>query len=119
VVFLASQDWKTRALLRAQLLEEGIPVEADETVEAALARLEASAVLPGLLIADAASSDHPTADVERLTPWAKRVPIWLIASRALNLSVGLEQCGFEAVLFRPLDMGVLVRQIKERLKGGW
>ena len=93
-------------------------MEADSTVEEALARLEASAVLPGLLIADAASSDNPCADVERLRLWAKRVPIWLIVSHALNLSVGLEPCGFEAVLFRPLDMGVLVRQIKERLQDG-
>jgi DNA-binding response OmpR family regulator len=118
VVFLASQDWKTRALLRAQLLEEGVRVEADSTVEAAVARLEASAVLPGLLIADAASSDHPSADVERLRRWAKRVPIWLIASHALNVSVGLEPGSFEAILYLPLDMGVLVRQIKERVQGG-
>ena len=113
VVFLAGQDWRTRALLRAQLLEEGIAVEADATIEESVARLEASTVLPRLLVADVTTSDDPAVDVERLKPWAKRLPIWLIASRALNPVAGLEQHGFEAVLLLPVDLGELVGQIKQ------
>jgi CheY-like chemotaxis protein len=116
MVVVAAQDWQARALLRAQLLEEGLGVEADATVEEALGRLEASPTPPMLLIADISSSDDPSADVERLTLWAKRVPIWIIASRTASIPSGLEPRGFETVLFRPVDMGALVRQIKQRVE---
>ena len=114
-VFLASKDWQARALLRAQLIEEGVSVEAYETVEEALAQLELDSVLPALLIADLSASDHPSADVERLTTWAKRLPIWIIASHTSSVSGGLGGRGFETLLFRPVDMGELLQQIKQRL----
>jgi CheY-like chemotaxis protein len=114
-VLLAGKDWQARALLRAQLIDEGVSVEAYETVEEALAQLELSSVLPALLIADISASDHPSADVERLTIWAKRIPIWIIASHTLSVEGGLEGHGFETLLFRPVDMGKLVQQIQQRL----
>jgi DNA-binding NtrC family response regulator len=115
-VLLAGKDWQARALLRAQLIEEGVSVEAYETVEDALAQLEWSFPLPALLIADISTSDSPTADVERLTIWAKRIPIWIIASHTSTVEGGLEGRGFETILFRPVDMGKLVQQIKQRLE---
>jgi DNA-binding response OmpR family regulator len=114
-VFLASKDWQARALLRAQLIEEGVGVEAYETVEEALAQLELDSVLPALLIADISTSDHPSADVERLTIWAKRLPIWIIASHTSSVTGGLEGRGFDTLLFRPVDMGELLQQIQQRL----
>ena len=114
-VFLAGKDWQARALLRAQLIEEGVSVEAYETVEEALAQLELSSVLPALLIADISATDHPSADVDCLTIWAKRIPIWIIASHTSSVKGGLEGRGFETLLFRPVDMGKLVEQIKQRL----
>jgi CheY-like chemotaxis protein len=115
-VLLVGKDWQARALLRAQLIEEGVSVEAYETVDDALAQFEWSFVLPELLIADISASDNPTADVEHLTIWAKRIPIWIIASHTLGVKGGLEGRGFEALLFRPVDMGKLVQQIQQRLK---
>jgi CheY-like chemotaxis protein len=114
-VLIVGKDWQSRALLRAQLLEEGASVEAYETVDEALAQLEWSFPLPALLIADISASDSPTADVERLMTWAKRIPIWIIASHTLSVKGGLEGRGFEALLFRPVDMGKLVQQIQQRL----
>jgi CheY-like chemotaxis protein len=114
-VLLVGKDWQARALLRAQLIEEGVSVEAYETVNDALAQLEWSFPLPALLIADIFASNSPTADVECLTIWAKRIPIWLIASHTLTVKGGLEGRGFETILFRPVDMGKLVEQIKQRL----
>lgn len=114
-VLLAGKDWQARALLRAQLIEEGASVDAYETVDDALAQLEWSFVLPALLIADISASDRPSADVERLRIWAKRIPIWIIASHTLSVEGGLEEHGFETLLFRPVDMGKLVEQIKQRL----
>ena len=98
-------------------MEEGISVEAYETVPEALARLEFYPARPALLIADISASDHPSVDVERLTNWASRLPIWVIASHTSSVKGGLEGRGFEALLFRPLDMGKLVGQIQQRLGG--
>ena len=114
-VLLAGKDWQARALLRAQLIEEGFSVEAYETVDDALAQLEWSFPLPALLIADISTSDNPAVDAERLSTWAKRIPIWIIASRTLSVKGGLEGRGFETILFRPVDMGKLVEQIQQRL----
>ena len=99
-------------------MEEGVSVEAYETVAEALARLEFFPARPALLIADISASDNPSADVECLTNWARRLPIWIIASHTSSVKGGLEGRGFEAVLFRPLDMGKLVEQIKQRLGAG-
>jgi DNA-binding NtrC family response regulator len=115
LVFLASKDWQARALLRAQLIEEGVSVEAYETVEEAVAQLALDSVLPTLLIADISASDHPTAEVECLTIWARRIPIWIIASHASSVKGGIEGRGFETLLFRPVDMGKLLQQIKQCL----
>jgi hypothetical protein len=114
-VLLAGKDWQARALLRAQLIEEGVRVEAYETVDEALAQLPVCFPLPGLLIADISASDHPTRDIERLTIWARRIPIWVIASHTLSVEGGLEGRGFETLFFRPVDMGKLVDQIQQRL----
>jgi DNA-binding NtrC family response regulator len=114
-VFLAGKDWQARALLRAQLIEEGVSVEAYETVEEAMGQLELYSVLPALLIVDISASDHPSADVECLTSWAKRLPIWVIASHTSSVKGGLEGRGFEMLLFRPVNVGKLVEQIEQRL----
>ena len=115
-VLLAGKDWHARALLRAQLIEEGVSVEAYETVEEALAQLEFRSLLPALLIADISGSDDPSADIESLTAWAKTIPIWIIASHTLSVKGGLQGRGFETLLFRPVDVRNLLQQIQQRLE---
>ena len=115
-VLLAGRDWKTRALLRAQLIEEGLEVRAFESVaEAIEAATEKGA--PPLLIADLAESSNPADEVSKLAGWSGRLPILIIASRSVIDARDLEGRGFEAVLFRPVDVGELVEQIKRRVKG--
>ena len=114
-VLLAGKDWQARTLLRAQLIEEGVSVEAYETVAEALAQLALRSVPPALLIADTSASDYPSADVECLANWAGRIPVWVIASHSSSVKCGLEGRGFEKVLLRPVDMGLLVQQIQQRL----
>jgi DNA-binding response OmpR family regulator len=115
-ILLAGKDWQARALLRAQLLEEGLKVEAQETVREALATLESGTPLPALLVADLSASDDPSVDVELLQNWTTRVPIWIIASHKLIIDRSLKGRGFEMILFRPVDVGELVEQIKQRLE---
>jgi CheY-like chemotaxis protein len=113
-IVIAGKDWQARALLRAQLLDEGFDVEAQETIPEALATLEPGTKLPDLLIADISASDDPSADVEALTAWSRKLPIWIIASRAYIVEKGLRGHGFEMILLRPVDVGELVDQIKQR-----
>ena len=74
------------------------------------------AKLPDLLIADISASDEPSADVEALSAWSRKVPIWIIASRTYIVEKGLRGHGFEMILLRPVDVGELVDQIKQRLE---
>ena len=116
-ILLVGRDWRARALLRAQLIEEGLDVEAHENVHEALASLPSTPRLPALLLVDLSASDDPTADLEQLSRWSRRIPTWIMASR--SFSSALSGGRFEKILFRPLDVGALVEQIKQRLmKGG-
>jgi len=114
-IFLAGEDWQARALLRAQLLEEGLEVEAHETVGDAVASLESRRLLPDLFLADISMSDDPARDVDLLAAWTKQVPIWVVASHNLIAEGSLKGRGFEMILFRPVDVGELVEQIKRRV----
>ena len=115
-VLLIGKDWSTRALLRAELLEESVDVEAHETVGEAMKALEAPQLLPALLIADLSVSDDPEADADSLALFARQAPIWVIAARTMTLPKALKDRGFEMVLLKPLDAGKLVEQIKLQLK---
>jgi len=116
-ILLAGKDWQARALLRAQLIEEGLEVEAHESVADAAASLESQTPPPELLLADISMSDDPAGDVETLAARTKRVPIWVIASPSLIAQGILKGRGFEMILFRPVDVGELVEQIKRRTEG--
>lgn len=115
-VLLVGKEWKARALLRAQLIEEGVDVEAYETVRTAIAAIEGNELLPGLIVADLSASDDPSTEVDQLAAWTAQIPIWILASRSLIVGKGLQGRGFEVILFRPVDVGELMDQIKQRLE---
>jgi hypothetical protein len=116
-VVLIGKDWQARALLRAQLLEEGIDAVAFESAGGAIEDfISQSATLPALLIADLASSGDPAGEAELLTAWASQIPIWIIASHTLIVDKKLKGRSFEVILFRPIDVGEIVEQVKRRLE---
>lgn len=115
-VLLIGKDWKTRALLRAQLLEEGVDVEAFESLAEALEASIGVGESPALLLGDVGESVDPKLEIAQLAHWAKRIPIWIIARRTLAGESEFEGRGFEAVLFRPIDLGELVERIKQRVR---
>ena len=115
VVFV-SQDWETRALLRAQLLEDGVGVVAYLSAVEAIESLGLNASLLGLLIADLASSDDPAGEAELLASWTSQIPIWIIATHSLIVDNEPKAHGFEVSLFRPIDVGKIIEQINRRLE---
>ncbi|HZP01402.1 MAG TPA: hypothetical protein VFD30_14005 [Terriglobia bacterium] len=114
-ISLVSRDWHLRALLRAQLLEEGLEVKAFEEARSALAGLENAEAFPSLLIADLSSSDNPEREAELLSCWANQFPLWVISSHMLAADAELTGRGFERILSRPIDLGELVEDVKHRV----
>jgi DNA-binding response OmpR family regulator len=113
-VVLIGKEWQARALVRAQLIEEGVDVEAFRTTREAMESL--GELLPSLLVADFSESDDLSAEIDELTRWSRQIPIWIVAGRSLIAGKNLHGRGFEMILLRPIDVGELVDQIKHRLE---
>lgn len=115
-VLIISRDWQSRALLRAQLIEEGCNVRAFRSARDAAAALGRGVFHPRLAIADLSAGTDP-AEVEQVAGLARRLPVWVIASRSApgDWLQSLQGRDFEVVLFRPVDLGELVKCIKERV----
>jgi hypothetical protein len=106
-IWLIAPDWQVRALVRAQLKEEGyavIAVEGWEELEALLA--EEEVMPPGLLIVEL-TGDEPVA-VEALL---RDFPARRLVLRDLRApSAGaLRAAGIDAVLSRPYSVRDVVR----------
>ncbi|MGH9325695.1 MAG: hypothetical protein ACRD2B_03260 [Terriglobia bacterium] len=116
-VLIAGADWQFRALVRAQLLEEGIEVEAYETVRDALNGLRDLNALPALLVIDLLASPNPRAELRLLAKWARLLPVWILIGHQLAVGKETGEAGAERVLYRPVEVGELVKAIKQRI--GW
>jgi DNA-binding response OmpR family regulator len=114
-VILVGKEWQSRALVRAQLIEEGVDVEAYLTASAAMEGT--GELLPALLIADLSGNDNLEEEISELAKWTRQIPVWIIAGRDLIAGNLLRGRGFEMILFRPIDVGELVEQIKRRIEG--
>jgi CheY-like chemotaxis protein len=115
-VILTGKDWKERALLRAQLLHEGIDVEAWESAHDALEGRRFPVGLPELLVADLGPSERPAEELALLSTWAKKIPVWIILSRMHSPAERTPESGIERIILRPVDLSALVQEIMERVK---
>ena len=118
-ILIAGKHWTARAQLRAQLLEEGFDVEAYEDVQSLDNRLQTIGELPQLLIVDLFESENLPEDIAMLSHWVKLGPMWIMAGHgeADSVAEAMKEMGVERVLFRPVEIGKLVKEIKERLSG--
>lgn len=118
-VIVVGKDWQARALLRAQLIEEGLDIEAHDAVDelgTAPIHPHPKAKIPKLLIADLSANENPKADLDRLASWVKLLPVWVIVGHSLVPSKQLQGRGFDAVLYRPVDLRELIERIKQRVR---
>jgi hypothetical protein len=114
-ILLIAAGWRLRALVRAQLLDEGYSVRALPTIESALAVLSQSGEQPRLAILD---TQGLMIDAERISD------LWQVTGQApLILCGGVWNRGSLSqgdlpparVLLRPFCVGDLVEQAKRVL----
>ncbi|HWP92229.1 MAG TPA: hypothetical protein VNN20_08545 [Thermodesulfobacteriota bacterium] len=113
---LIMKDWRERAFLRAQLLEEGIRTLAVETLNEGLDWISDKRIIPAIIIYDNQSQDDPTRDIKILSEHASSIPILIIAAGGKRKAIGLEKAGFKHVITRPVRIGGVVEKVKEILK---
>lgn len=106
-VLVAGRDWKFRALLRAQLLEEGFDALGFETLDAAAD--EIAPAVAAAIVFD--TTDAPAAELAQLPALREKLPFLVVASAGESLPVS-EDC----VLRRPLQLGQVIAALKERLR---
>jgi len=113
---LIMKDWRERAFLRAQLLEEGIRTLAVETLNEGLDWISDKRIIPAIIIYDNQSQDDPTADIRLLSEHASSTPILIIAAGGKRKAIGLERAGFKHIITRPVRIGRIVEKVKEILE---
>ncbi len=113
-ILLIAADWQLRALVRAQLLEEGLEVRAWPSLEPALADLIRSGGQPRLSIVELQGSEGEgrlLADLWRLAGGAPLILCSGAIGRATLRQEGLPPV--EAVLLRPFRVRDLVKQVRK------
>ena len=111
------KDWKVRAFIRAELIEEGIRTFAVERMCEAEEWLADPGVLPIIIIYDTNNQENPTQDLKRLSDLASRIPVLIITTPAEKREINFDELGFKHVIQRPIRIGDVVGSVKEILKG--
>ena len=111
------RDWKERAFLRAELIEEGMRTFAVENMVEAEGWLVDPGVLPIIIIYDTNNQDNPTQDLKRLSDLASLIPVLIIATPAEKREIDFDERGFKHIIQRPIRIGDVVGHVKQILKG--
>ncbi len=114
-ILLIAADWHFRALVRAQLLDEGYAVRAWPSVEIALAYLVRGGEQPRLTILDAQGIDvdaQALSDLWRLIGGASLI---LCGGMLDRKTLSQEDLPPMKVLLRPFRIGDLVEQVRKVL----
>jgi DNA-binding response OmpR family regulator len=114
-ILLIAADWQFRALVRAQLLEEGFSVEATRSLASALAHLAYSCQKPGLTILDVGSSSVEASSLQDLWQRTSQAPLILCAGAWSRNELTREGLPPAQVLLRPFCVGDLVAQVRKVL----
>ena len=104
-IWLIARDWTLRALVRAQLLEEGHEVTAVEDWEALADLIQDDVMAPALIIAELAGDEPP-----HVVALLRSLPVRRLVIRGSGApSVeALRSAGVDAVLSRPCTVGEVI-----------
>lgn len=104
-ILVVGRDWKFRALLRAQLREEGFDALGFETLSDAIEELNRTAPPPSVVVFD--TTDAAAPEKAQLAGLAERVPVLVLASA----QEPLEAAGWR-VLRRPVQLSDVMAEVK-------
>jgi DNA-binding response OmpR family regulator len=110
------KDWRERAFLRAELIEEGIRTFAVENMDEAKEWLSDPRVLPMIIIYDTQYQDNTSVDIEYLREYSG-APILILTSSAEKKTHEIENLGFKHIIPRPASIGDVAVRVKEIMKG--
>jgi len=106
-VLVMGRDWKFRALLRAQLREEGLEALGFETLEAATDAMAGSSA--DAIVFD--TTDAPAAELAQLPALSQKLPLLVVASAGESLPLPEAQ-----VLRRPVQLGQIIAALASRIR---
>lgn len=116
-IILISNEWPARALIRAQLIEEGYETQGLLSLEDALGLLKTDAVRPSLIIFDAAGYSLDSSALEPLREMSLSAPVLICVGSHQASQVDFKGLGFDLVLVRPYTIDCLVRKVRTILGG--
>ncbi len=114
-ILLIAADWQLRALVRAQLLEEGFDVRALPSLEIALAHLLRSGGQPRLTIVDTQGLQAEARQLSDLWRLTGHAPLILCGGALSGEALVQEGLVPAEVLLRPFRVGDLVAQVRKVL----
>ena len=114
-ILLIAADWQLRALVRAQLLEEGFDVRALPSLEIALAHLLRSGGQPRLTIVDTQGLQAEARQLSDLWRLNGQAPLILCVGALSGEALVQESSAPAEVLLRPFRVGDLVAQVRKVL----
>lgn len=107
-ILLAGGEWRPRALVLAQLVEEGYDVTAVETWDEAELLLRKGAVQPAVVVFDIEGEQHAQAALKTLGRLVAPGRALILTSAGTLPVAAVRSLGFERVLARPYSVGDLV-----------
>jgi CheY-like chemotaxis protein len=115
-ILLAGGDWRPRALVLAQLVEEGYDVTVVETWDEAELLLRKRAVQPAAVVFDLEGEPHPEAALATLGRLVAPDRAVILTSASALPAAAVRSTGFEHVLARPYSVGDVVQEVSEVLQ---
>jgi len=116
-VLLAGGDFRPRALILAQLQEEGYEVTATETWEEAELLLRKRAVRPDAVVFDVEGEGQPEAALATLARLVAPARGVILTSSSGVAAEDAARLGFERVLARPYSVGEVAKAVAAVLRG--
>jgi DNA-binding response OmpR family regulator len=116
-LILVAKDWRERAFIRAELIEEGIRTLAVEDMDEAEKWLKDPEIVPMIIVYDTKYQENVRDDINRLLKYSSSVPVLIIAGASEKKALGTE-LGKLYVVSRPITIGEVVRKVKEILRKG-
>ena len=113
-ICIVGRDWKFRALVRAELREQGYEALGLETLDEVGKAIAGGQVSPAAIVFDLSETDNRDRDLATLRSLALSVPVILIASHS-NLPDSSALPEGLAALFRPLTIAEVVSHVRARL----